>query len=232
MYTSVLAIPALLLLSDHVTAQCTNFTSTSRSSDTYSFFTSSNDVAVETLYCNETLSSPCYITPKKYAITAPRKLNISSCPADEESIYQLAAQAYSSDNFTSSEFITRNTSLTNVHVGKTLLTVEPGIGKTLAWLPFQLYSAGRLSGCANSSLEGVYVLAQAPYEVNATKSTENGQLNVDGRVLAGTWSATQRNITAENETAADKKSSGSKVGVWAWSWGIVGFGVAYGVGIL
>jgi hypothetical protein len=234
MYTSLFVIPTLLLLNSRVAAQCTNFTSTFGNSDTPSAFTTSNGIIVDAIQCLNTAPSPCYIPIRTYTISASRKLNISTSRADEESIYLLAAQGYSSRNYTSPEFLTRTIMLNSVDLNQdTFRKAEPGTIKSLGWLPFMLYSAGRLSGCKNASLEGVYMLAQTPYEVNATRITENGQSANGGRVLAGMWYASQRNVTVENQTA-DGKSGGVRVGVgsWGWSWGVVGLFIACGVGLL
>jgi hypothetical protein len=231
-------VPTFLVISQ-ISAECTNWTSIRWNSDTNYAFSTQGFTILETFYCDGNLTEPCYITPKPYQVTAPRKLNISVSSVDEDNIFKLARGGYygqENSSISSRDFLTLNTTLAPLDRDDRFLKVEPGLNKSLGWLVYQQSSYGILRGCSNASLEGVGVKAMSPYMVNATKITRNEQTLVNGSVLAGDWYASSNNVTREREEAANKtkagKSAGERTGINLWSSVLLGVAVACGVGLL
>lgn len=134
---------------------------------------------------NATCSIPTYTTPDQHFTTPiPARLNISTSPSDTESIIALAAASYNTHfNATSS-----NTSGFNIngpdaviyYANATTLTknIGPGQNGTLRWVPQMKYISGTLSGCSNTSLEGVTITAAAPKLEQSTGNVE-GSFTLD-----------------------------------------------------
>jgi hypothetical protein len=222
-------VPTILLLSQ-ISAECTNWTSTFWGADSQSSFTPSKSIILDIQYCDGTEN--CYIPAKTYDIIAPRTLNISVSPVDEENIFTLARTGYYGRGNSSlgPMFTTLDTTITPIPaIDNVFLRIRPGFNHTLGFQPYMRKSHGLLSGCSNASLEGVGVEAMTPYMVNATMRTDYQQRVVNGSVVAGMLIATSNNVTKDKE---DKKSAGERIDASLWSAKLLGVAVACGVGLL
>lgn len=209
MHSVALFTSLLLGLTPLISANCTNWTSTRWSADGPSGYSNYGFIPLETLECPTGPNKTCTIARKSYDITAERKLNISASAADIDNIFDLAQAGYGPRmNYTAPPFITRMTTVSSQDLSDIFVDVEPGMNKTLGWVPFLLYSSGILGECSNESLNGVGVMATAPYLMNNTQNISS---------VGGTFMASSQNSTEENAAGSLRGSglSGALFGMMA-----------------
>lgn len=131
---------------------------------------------VDYLPCPNNATAPCQLPRRSYNVTVNRDLSIyNSWPvvditqvAEADSIFALAADAFYRQmgvtNTSGYEFITRSGAVSSYMLSEpSYFEADPGMGRTLLWDPFMMYSVGILGGCDNASLNGLRVTAGAGY---------------------------------------------------------------------
>jgi hypothetical protein len=199
---AILIFAALLL--PLAVSDCTRWTDSRWLSDGTNGYSTSNFHFLDNLVCPSQNKTGCTIPRKTYQLTIKRTLNITTDGADADNIFTLAQNNYGPGrNYTAPPFITRSTTVSSTGISDIFLKVEPGMNKTLGWIPFMLYSYGNLGNCTNATLNDVGVMAAAPYLMNDTN---------DNSVVAGAWSAFSNNITSSGAGSSAFRLSGSFVG--------------------
>ena len=156
------------------------------SGSAYIWLTSSQGVDIDHLSCAPGVER-CPWPPTTYNITVPRVLNVSVAdPAEEEALFSLAGRAFAHGTAVRSgqtdafPFVTISHEHTPSRADLEFLKIRPGHNATLYWYPSWAQVTGRLSGCSNSTLEGVYIFAGATHierdQDNGNMSTLAGEL--------------------------------------------------------
>lgn len=206
--TLVGAISAIILASSPLvsSATCKNWTDSNWRSDSAQSFESGGAIPLETLACPSGNKEDCIIQAKKYDLTIERKLNISTSAEDADAIFTLAQQNFGVRRNDSIQFITRSTQITSQGIDRTFREVPAGKNSTLSWQPYEFYSSGRLDGCDNATLNGVYVLAQAPYVLKDKRNNS---------VVQGGFVASIGNVTSNGNRATPAGGLGRVTGILA-----------------
>lgn len=167
----------------------------------------------------------CHFTPKAYNITVPRTLNLSIAdPAEEQALFGLiAGRALAYDARVLPEqtagfaLVTLSAEYTTSRADLDFFAVDPGWNSTLSWSPSRFRVAGRLSGCSNATLEGVYILAGTAFmkrdQNNGNRTTLAGSLGSRGIKPVEDPAPKGKNTTLaddENTTLDDDENAASQ----------------------
>ncbi|KAI0127560.1 hypothetical protein BJ170DRAFT_625965, partial [Xylariales sp. AK1849] len=223
--TCLRALVGIALLAGRAAAVCIGWEQKSESIQTAYSYSSRDTQVVDQLACPADAKADCLFDRKSYDITIDRHIvgdvfgTWLDLPDEEaDGIFKLAQDGFNKaikaiyrddDNRNQSyDFITRKATVTTSYLlsDDSILEVEPAINKSLAWVPFSIYSTGVLSNCSNGTLNDWTVTATASY-LKQDKALNNMT------VMAGTWAASSSNATDQPNGAPSlvKRSTSSVI---------------------
>ncbi|KAH8812528.1 hypothetical protein F5884DRAFT_750835 [Xylogone sp. PMI_703] len=188
MYSNLLSHSLAILLAvniQEVASVCTSYRKISNNLDSVSQKSSSQfDAFYEDANCPGQL--PCNFLRGPFGLTVPRFLNISTSSNDTDAIFDLVGRSYTEFNEQTQQaawvtFDGTKDTTNETQYPDSLLVAPANTNTSLLFQPYMKTSIGQLSDCSDSSLEGAFIFAAAPWIkgqkiVNSTASTADGDI--------------------------------------------------------